>query len=477
MPVQKTTPQRPNVLVLMLDSVRPANMSCYGYRHQTTPYLDELAQRSTVYEQAVSMGGWTMPVHASLFTGVYPITHGMTLRESRLPEDLPTLAHQLQAVGYQTACFSSNPFISDLTGLSTGFETVEDLWRTGRPGGLRQPRSSRLLARLDRFRPWSRPAIGMVRWLQRLRWAAQSRRFTRDNGAQSAGRATQAWLRETWRRERPFFIFINFMECHTPYRPPTPYNRRFLPPGLGPAEAAVIATRLASNDRPEHASPRELAALEAMYNGELAYLDEQIGRFVTQLSGNGFLDNTMLIVTSDHGDSLGEHGNFGHRVSLYEELVRVPLIVHYPERFSQGTRLSQQVQLIDLHQTLLELAGAEIHPAASQACWSLPKDGGAPERPFTIAENTGFGNVVARMIRTRRHKYIRKSNGHRELYELLSDPEELNNLAETERGVLLDLDAKLDAWENSQACAETPTGQAEYDQLVLERLRDLGYVN
>ncbi|MCG8608767.1 sulfatase-like hydrolase/transferase [bacterium] len=129
---------RPNILFIVMDSVRAANLSCYGYHRHTTPQIDRLATDGTLFEQAISEGCWTLPVHASVFTGLYPINHGVTISKAALPNDRPTLASILRDSGYQTACFSNNAYITDATGWTRGFSHVEDIWRSTHPRGIKR---------------------------------------------------------------------------------------------------------------------------------------------------------------------------------------------------------------------------------------------------------------------------------------------------------------------------------------------------
>jgi arylsulfatase A-like enzyme len=466
------TQRRPNILFLVLDSVRARNMSCYGYERPTTPNIDRLAEEGTLFEQAVSVGCWTLPVHASLFTGSYPSAHGVKLAKDALPDGSPTLARRLGELGYRTACFSNNPYVSDATGLTQGFDSVEDLWRTTRLHGAERSKASAKLKQLERrggaaealarvARRAKRPQAMLTTW---RRWRSRA-----DSGARATRERIGEWL-DRGSDDDPFFVFVNYMETHEGwksherYNPPHPYNRRFLP-------RRTTFWRVA---RMRHDS--DLDILRGLYDGAVSYLDAQVGDLIGDLRARGVLDDTVVIVVSDHGDSLGENGHVGHRMYLYEPLVHVPLIVRHPGTFG-AARVPRLVQLCDLHPTILALAGdAATEPTGFK---SLVGADGAPVHEFAIAENTApksLDGVEMRMVRDERFKYISTSNGRTELYDLATDPGETTNLAGSDEAVELTMTERLGRWERSLEPAATDTEEAEYDEETMARLRGLGYV-
>lgn len=474
-------PKQPNIILLVMDSVRAANLSCYGYHRNTTPNIDKLAAQGILYDQAISMSCWTLPVHASLFTGLFPLNHGITVSKDALPDDFPTLARRLKAQGYQTACFSNNAYISDSTGLTQGFDTVEDVWRVSNPRGTERPKMSKRLKEIERSgSALAKPAARLARALLRARSLMKNRRSQKDSGAKLTNEKMQNWLAQSRRAAAPFFMFVNYMECHERYSPPYPYNRRFMPARFSPWRVAQLSTnKVEILAGPEKRRADDLEIMRALYDGALHYLDDKIGELVRFVEAQGMLDDTVLVVTSDHGDSLGEHGHLGHRMTLYEQLVRVPLIIRYPARFQPGSRAAQQVQLGDLHPTFLELAGADASDLTANGFYSLLAPPEAVERPFTIAENTtpkSLDNMLVRMIRTDKYKYIWKSNQQHELYDLIGDPAEANNLVSARPDVARSMIEQLEAWERALEDKRIETRDAEYDEATLQRLRGLGYV-
>lgn len=472
--------KQPNVILLVMDSVRVTNLSCYGYDRPTTPNIDALAKQSTLYQQAISPGCWTLPVHASLFTGLYALNHGVTVSKDALPEQFPTLARRLQQAGYQTACFSNNAYISDATGLDQGFDTVEDVWRATNPRGIERTNMSKRIKNLRSKGAWTKPIIALLHGAMRARAVVKTRRSQKDSGARLTNAKIQSWLRESRRPDAPFFLFVNYMECHERYSPPYPYNRRFMPARFSPwrvAQVSPIKAEILNGSAKRRADDIEI--MRALYDGALSYLDDVIGELVRFVESLGVLDDTILVITSDHGDSLGEHNHLGHRMTLYEQLVHVPLVVRYPARFAAGAQVAQQVQLGDLFSTFLELAGADMSDVDANGFQSLLDPPPAAARSFTVAENTepiSLNNTKTRMIRTDQYKYIWKSNHQHELYDLTGDPSETQNVVAAQPEVARSLLEQLEAWERSLEDKHIETRRAEYDETTLQRLRGLGYV-
>jgi arylsulfatase A-like enzyme len=476
--------KRPNIVLLVLDSVRASNMSCYGYERQTTPHLDRLAaEEATLFEQAIAVGCWTLPVHASLFMGLYPSAHGVRLAKDALPEGSPTLARRLGEQGYRTACFSNNPYISESTGLTQGFDTVEELWRSTRLHGAERSRASARLKQLERRGGASKSLARTARLAKRpLSILKTWRRWRRR--ADSGAKLTQERIRE-WLASKddtaPFFIFVNYMESHEGwksherYNPPRPYNRRFLGRRVSFWRVARLTSTQLGASKPRR--DQDLQITRALYDGAVNYLDDQVGELISHLDSIGVMDNTVLIVASDHGDSLGEHGHVGHRLYLYEQLVHVPLIVRYPACFPPGSRVPHLVPLCDLHPTILELAGDGDSEASDFKSLLGGRD--AAPHAFVVAENTApksLDNVVMRMVRDERFKYIASSNGREELYDLIEDPGESRNLVGAEPSVQREMSERLREWESALETTRVESGEAEYDEQTMERLRGLGYV-
>jgi arylsulfatase A-like enzyme len=345
------------------------------------------------------------------------------------------------------------------------------------PRGTERTKMSKRIKKLEQRGPLAKPVVGLLRKAMRVRSFMKHRRSEKDSGARLTNQKILSWLRESRRPDAPFFMFVNSMECHERYTPPHPFDRRFMPAKYSPWRVAQVSPNKAevlSGSARRRADDLEI--MRALYDGALAYLDEKINEVAQFVESLGLLDDTLLVITSDHGDSLGEHEHLGHRLALYEQLVHVPLVVRFPARFEAAARVDRQVQLGDLFPTFLELAGsAETNANGFHSLLAPPSS----ERPFTVAENTApisLDSLQARMIRTDQYKFIWKSNHQHELYDLTKDPHETANLVAVEADVTRRMVERLEAWERSLEDQRIETRQAEYDEATLQRLRGLGYV-
>ena len=462
---------RPNILLIVMDTARADHLSCYGHPHPTTPVLDQLAEEGTRFATAISPAEWTVPSHASLFTGTFPSRHSAVNQHRYLDGRLHTLAEVLGRLGYRTACFTNNAFISEATGLNRGFRLTDGPFRWN---GSRRP--THLFWR------------GMRKLTQ---WTGR-----KDQGAMFTNLLVYRWLLRRWDGEHPFFLFINYVEPHMPHRwIPEPFRRRFLQlNGLEGADwRSVNMNYRAFLTGTAPMGEEDFAILRALYEAEMAYLDHRIGQLVAFLRRRGILDNTLLIITSDHGDNLGEHGLMHHAYALYETLIHVPLIIRYPPAFPAGMVVEQIVQTHDLFPTILHLAGVDEPTVWDQVQgFSLLPDHLSAHPDYAVAELMRPINEFAerypdfdfspfdrelRAYRTRRYKYIWASDGRDELYDLVQDPGETDNLIHKRPDVAADLRQRLLAWMEAHPIeASTVTEVPEYDEAVLARLRDLGYV-
>jgi arylsulfatase A-like enzyme len=398
----------PNVLLVVLDTTRRDRLSTYGHSTETSPALDRVAAEGLVYDQCISAGSWTLPSHASIFTGMYPRDHGTTVENWNLDARFTTLAELLSDDGYATAGFCCNPWIADDTGLLQGFDVVREIWR-GRKDDRRD-----------------------------------------EHGAARTTEEVLAWLDARGDSEQPFFAFVNYLEPHTPYRPPQPFRDRFLPPGADPVAVQEVMSWKTPREfgymlgvPGMEISKEQFAILDGLYDAEVAYQDMRFGELIDGLVARGLLDETLLVVVADHGEQLGEHGMLDHKMSLYEENVHVPLVLRYPPAVPVG-RVGVRVQSHDIFMTVLELAGVD-HPAPPDAR-RLPlhdAEGGRPyafvgmgrptvfmelmEREWPGADVRRFDRAL-RAVQGPRFKYVWASDGERKLYDVVADPAENTDL-------------------------------------------------
>jgi len=454
---------RPNVLLIVMDTVQAGHLAVYGYERDTTPNLRDLARDSMVYANAVSASDITLTSHASLFTGMYPSWHGAYCDPQNaaygraVSNGYPTLAELFRSAGYQTIGVAANLYLRADFGLERGF------------GRFRIPRPVPLLAAENAF---------MLRGSLRrgLSLFFDTAQFDRLYAlGEDINAELFAELGAPSKPGRPAFTFVNYMDAHFPYVPPAPYNVQY--PGRRSAmtqddledeqKILVSGDGLAPGYRPHCLS---------QYDGGIAYVDHQIGEVVSWLKRRGAYDNTMIVVTSDHGEAFGERHRVGHANSAYQNLLHVALVVKYPNQAHRGTE-ARPVSLIDVAPTILEAAG--IAAPQSMQGRSLTaiadRDIFSETFPCPVAHSPDCPNgCTARAIFSWPFKFITTSNGHRELFDLSGDPTESRNLyiRQPERAAqLADL---LSVWMKSmpQQSRETHTLSPE----DLRRLKSLGYV-
>jgi arylsulfatase A-like enzyme len=408
----------PDVILVTLDTTRADHLSTYGYARETSPHLTAFAGDALRFDQARSPAAWTLPGHASLFTGMYPSRHGAHLAGGflggrsidghqrvayPLPEDRVTLAEALRDRGYRTAGFAANfSYLYRAFGVAQGFGHWDDA-----PG------------LLFRVRP------NVVHFAQQFAPGFCLKPF---RGADEVNREAFAWL-DGAAADRPVFLFVNYMEAHEPWLAAPPYDRW--------ARGLPDASRLARKNLYTHTmrtfTDAEQAFIVANYDGELVKLDEALGALLAGLHARGRYENALVIVTSDHGESLGEHGQVGHiGRMLYEPLLHVPLVVKFPGAERPRGRVADPVQLVDVLPTVLEAAGAPI-PAGVQGEPLLhvthPSVAEEDINPWLVAHYGPAYDRATRVLYDGSYKLITTSHGERMLFDLARDPAEADDLA------------------------------------------------
>jgi arylsulfatase A-like enzyme len=412
----------PNVLLLILDTVRAADLSTYGYARPTTPALERVARQGVRFERAFAPAPWTLPSHASMFTGR---NASELTADWQVPLDRahPTIAEVLRTHGFATAGFVANfGYCSYEHGLSRGFTHYED-YRLGPWELLLGSSFGRLLA----HSPSVRRIVGYRDMLDR-------------KPAAEVNRELISWLER--RKHRPFFAFLNYYDAHFPYFPPAPfdtlYGPRWTPPRL------TYWLNGAGAPGRQSMGAAEARAERNAYDGAITYLDRQIGGLLAELGRRGILRNTVVIITSDHGEQFGEHGLVDHGNSLYLPVLEVPLIIAVPGNTS-GTTVSVPVGLRDLAATILDLARVPAPPglpgyslAGSMGHASGPDNAAgsavlASVRParFSPPTDPAAKGEMFSLVEGRLH-YILNGDGREELYDVAADPEEMKNLALTD---------------------------------------------
>lgn len=307
----------PNLLLISVDTLRRDHVGCYGYATDTTPHLDALAATGAVFDNALSTSSWTLPAHATMLTGRYPSGHGLVDDDTQLAATVGTVAEALRGGGYHTFATVAHVYVSSEYGLDRGFAAFDDDLLEG---GARNPRG-----------------------------ASVTERFTK-------------LLREA-PADQPFFGFVHYFDPHWDYEPPAPFDRRFTDSKYdGAIDGSLAALLEAQKAGP--LSTADLGQLVALYDGEIAYVDAQIGRILDELDDLGQREHTVVVVTADHGEEFGEHANYGHGKTLYGEQIHIPMIVAGSDRLVAGSHRAEMVSLVDLAPTLRDLAALSPDPAA-----------------------------------------------------------------------------------------------------------------
>lgn len=409
----------PNVILITLDTVRAANLSVYGYSRETTPRLQAFAKTGVVFEHALSSSPWTLPAHATMFTGRW---HHELSVDYFLPLDntFPTLAEFLASLGYLTAGFVANShYCGHETGLEQGFIRYQD----------------HVVSLGEVF---SSTRLRAVFAHKRIRkWLKSDEKLDRKSAALINSRVLQ-WLGTVG--NRPFFLFVNYYDAHSPYLPPSPYDRIFGPP-RSRGKISFAERWMGDRDsRPVSSANADVQEEINAYDGALKYLDDQMYELFEQISSLGKLNNTLVIITSDHGEAFGEHGLLGHGNSLYRTSVEVPLIVRFPDRIPRGVRIDTPVTVRDLAATVVGLIGLKDEspfPGHSLArYWQGERSSKAsPPLLQTLLHapgNAGWLPVSKgdmHSILSEGYRYVLNGDGVEELYDFDADPWEHEDLA------------------------------------------------
>jgi len=351
---------RPNLLIVSLDSVRRDALGAYGARYDgrsPTPHLDRLAAEGVRVEDAHSTTSWTLPAHVTLFTGVPELVHGVEQDGQAIGAATTTLAERLREQGYHTAGVYSGPYLDGRFGFARGFEH----WRAGYGPELAAAAaaSARALERVHGLAD-SEPRERRYAELERSAEAegALERASHRDSSSRSVTELALEELAAVADDSRPFFLFAHYFDAHYDYVPPPPHDA--LDPGYaGTIDGRDFARRLGAPPP----APRDLAHLRALQAGELEWIDAEVGRLLAELERRGLSENTLVVVVSDHGEEFGEHGGLGHRRTLFEEAVRVPMLFRFPGRLASGVHAGPLSLAAVTPAVLGLLAGARDLPA------------------------------------------------------------------------------------------------------------------
>jgi arylsulfatase A-like enzyme len=444
--------QVPRIVLISVDSLRTDAISHYNPSSPRTPHLDALASQSFTFRRAYGPAAWTLPSTVSLLTGLPSFAHQVYWMSSPLPDEIPTLADMMLAAGYRTGAVVDNPVLDPALNLYHGFEEY---------------------AHYPKPWPWFGDALG-----RQVLAAVAPHKFHRGSTADVTRTALQ-WFERN--RENDFFFWVHYLDPHAPYTPPA----RFLPdktppPSIGVSfkehVEVVSGTRILSSE--------ERDWIRQLYLAEVRYVDEQIGLLVESLKKLGLYDDSLIVVTSDHGEEFWEHGGYQHGHSMYDEVLAVPLLIKLPRASAKGS-IETRVSTEFVMPTILELSGIKqarsCHSAPSLA--PLMAAGGDINAQHVLLHSGSCYQENLDAVIFRNHKLIRRLDSNREeLYDLDSDPLERRSLldsapalAEVGRRTLSD---RSEILKRVRACYQASekrmpaTGRQR-----IEQLRSLGYLN
>jgi arylsulfatase A-like enzyme len=422
-------------VILILDALNPDYMSCYGYEQETTPFIDSLAAESVLFTKAYAQTSWTLPSIASLFTSTYPYVHQVWSLERRLSDNAYTLAETLKEKGFITCAITSNAQASSLYNLFQGFDNQIELFKKDRQMLRSQKRQGVV---------WAEDFIDPL----------------------------QEWL-SVHKSER-FFLFIHLLQPHAPYNPPGEYVEEFSRGYRGWLHNRDILVHQGLD--PQRVAPEDLDYIKARYCANIKYTDFYVSKIVSQLEEYGVLEKSILVMTSDHGEAFLEHGYFQHSNSVYEEEVRIPLMIRFPQKYGLGGQaVGELIQSIDLMPTFMDLYKQTAHKESLQGKSLLPLLAGSsqPIHPFVLA----FMSPGSEMLRDKSYKLMREK-GKYKLFDLGEDPQEQKNLLSerpiTARYMLQELSKLKKRW--VQRPDFTLNEDVSLDKKTIEQLRALGYI-
>ena len=462
-----------NVIIVLVDCLRADHLQCYGYTKETSPFLDHLTQSGVIFENCIAPSSWTIPSVVSLFTGVYPQQHGMNTFGPAIPENLVSFQGTLKNNGIITAAFVTNDFLKSRYGYARGFNHYHEHY-------LEQEFKDTVASRLFFFNallhfknellyPVSVDPGG-TRW-----WSIGSPPFNHEK--RSAGRVTEdaiQWMRV--HKDNPFYLYLHYMDVHSPYD--TTWYTLF--------------------DRKAYKYQDTKERLINTYDGRIAYVDRHIQRIWEALVETGIAESTLLVITADHGEELYDHQGTGHCTTLYEELIRVPLIVVNPFFPGGGRRVKTQVQLIDLPPTILDFftlqapeqmkgrsllsflnsTEATLEPAYALSYTTRGRKRLTTEEGRILWEQKVWdqGIVLESLRSNSQWKIITGNDGRTELYDLKEDPKETRDVKEAEPGRADDLNKRL-VEESAELESYVPGEKnIELSPDTKNRLRALGYL-
>jgi arylsulfatase A-like enzyme len=420
-----------NVILIVIDTLRADHLGCYGYERDTSPQIDRLSETGILFQNAYCQMPSTGPSHASIFTSRYPRNHGLLKNGWDLSHTCLTLAEKLQENDYTTAAIVSSFALDKQFGYAQGFDYYDDNYT--------EEGSS----------------------LPDKNWEGHKVAKGFDQLADVTTQKAVNWIGQ--HNKEKFFLFVHYFDPHVPYTPPDTYVRDFLKEGMN-----SIAKDIAN------------------YDGEVRFVDAEVGKLLTSVKAEGLDSHTLIIITSDHGEGLHQHGWKGHGVLLYDEATRIPLIMTLPGIIPEKLINDSLIESIDIAPTILDVLGlAKEKNFSGESLLPIMLEDKSPSDPTAFLERRHFKNPEFRgfsvrgnkfAVRQKHWKYIwAPEGGIAELYDLAKDPQELSNVVSEHPEVAAKLKEMIILWKEAQESGQVGVVQT-IDQQSLDKLKALGYV-
>lgn len=454
----KAPRKAPNVLIVIWDTVRADHLSLYGHDVPTTPHLERIAEQGIVFERAISPGMWTIPSHGALFTGYAPRRHGMKATYKWLDQHHVTLAEHLYEHGWDTYLFSANPYVSHNTNLTQGFQTTHFSFH----GPYRRPSRQHTQGKL--IPEDASTDISPAYQRQPGQPPAAATAHPYKDAAPIASEALGTWVLEREDPSRPWFGVINVMEAHIPRVPSMEARQKIMTPEqieLSLKTDAAQINLLSYTFGKREYTEAELEAMNLVYDATLLELDEAFDALWRGMEDAGVLEDTIVILTSDHGENLGDHHMFGHKFAVHDTLIHVPLVIWWPGTLPPG-RVERTVSNLDLFHTVLDLVDVDPPDTNPDSRFSLLDDVEGSPAIAELVEATPMSvkridklhglDDPARWLETYQsihvgeEKLVKSSSGEFTLYDVGEDPAEERDLSDDRPKRIPPMHERLLAW-------------------------------
>lgn len=429
-----------NVFLIVIDTLRPDHLGVYGYDKNTSPNIDALAEKSFLFTHAFAHSSWTRPSVASILTGMYPAQHGANSMSDKLRNESVTLQEILSENGYATSGFIANFQIERQFGFDQGFDLYDDRDDYNLPEGMKPADCT-----FNKTTPW----------LQRCKVGDKYMFFRQGNNNRTAEEINIAFFK--WfdkNKDKKMFVYLHYNDPHEPYSPPMPYSKMFFSNNF--SNNYTSKTSRAAGSLP-------------LYDGEIAYNDFWIGELIKRLKDEGIYEKSIIVLMADHGEEFAEHNGFGHFRTLYDEVIKIPLMIHTPTTTGKNI-IDKQTEAIEVPRYILQLLN--IYPK-NQSNFQFTVNKEYKDMSYSYLKHEGPWGTELISVRTPQYKYIYNATGDQAVLFAVSDPAERDILKE-EPEVVKEMSEYLD-WINGLPRI-TPI-KINLSKETKQQLKALGYMN